>query len=194
MNTRNIHDKKSHSKSHDASEQVVDREKRSTLKTLSAATGVAATGVAATTSITGTAMADYSADALIAQMAEAMAESEPQISINIQMNRDGFEDWVLIENLTEEPLQLRSFAPRYVSYNQKVLDLDALLSRQQQSKKQLGISPSYAWTHSVRGATRTRHPLRPSSEPMLTADMNQSSRSLQLKARVDAEGAVHLVG
>ena len=180
MNTRNIHDKKSHSKSHDASEQVVDREKRSTLKTLSAATGVAATGVAATTSITGTAMADYSADALIAQMAEAMAESEPQISINIQMNREGFEDWVLIENLTEEPLQLRSFAPRYVSYNQKVLDLDALLSRQQQSKKQLQISPSYAWTHSVRGATRTRHPLRPLSEPMLTADMNQSSRSLQI--------------
>ena len=118
---------------------------------------------------------------------------EHQLTINIQMNKDGLEDWVLIENMTEAPIIMRSIEPRYVSYGEKVIDLRALLSRQQRGKNQLEIWPNYAWSHSVVGASRQKHPLRPTATTTYKAEMNQDSRSLQIKARADSKGRITLL-
>ena len=116
------------------------------------------------------------------------------LSLNVQLNRDDLEDWVLIENMTEQPVVVREFSPRYVTYNQRVLDLNALLSRQQAGKNQLEIWPNFAWTHSVRGASRAQHPMRPQTAGNCSGVMNKDTRSMQLALQVDRNGTARLTG
>lgn len=124
----------------------------------------------------------------------AAAPLAHHITINIQINRPDLDDWVLIENLTEHPLILREFAPRFCHYSNKVLDLNALLSRQQRGKQQLEIWPNHGWTHSTTGATRSQHPLRPNGADTWLCERIDSCRSLQLQAHVQASGQVILLG
>lgn len=125
------------------------------------------------------------------------------LTINININRDDLDDWVLIENLTEQPLVLQRFIPQWVSYNDWELDLNALLSRQQRGKDQLEIWPNYAWSHSVKGAVRkinTQTTLSPLSESV-TGNFDATgnlikmagNRSLQLPCCVGVDGIVRLI-
>ena len=106
---------------------------------------------------------------------------------------------MLIENLREKPLVLKQFAPQWLSYNEKLLDLNAMLSRQQQGRNQLEIWPNYAWNHSVRGAVRPVHGCK--ALPQTCFDAGQLSRaaiqsgyqSMQLPAHVDTKGVVRLL-
>ncbi len=111
------------------------------------------------------------------------------LTININSNRADLDDWVLIENLTEQPLTLSKFEPRYVFYNGKELDLDALLTRKQRGKHQLEVWPNHAWSHSVKGA------IRRTAEPteIESTEMTADHRSIQLPCRVNSNGVVHLI-
>ena len=120
------------------------------------------------------------------------------LSININMNRSDLPDWILIENLREQPLVLKQFAPRWLVYNQKLLDLNSMLSRQQRGRSQLEIWPSYAWNHSMRGAVRSLHECGELPQPCFDATqisnaVIQSVKSLQLQAHADAAGVVTLL-
>ena len=171
-----------------ASHKPHDSNKRNTLKTL----GVGA-GVAAATTATAT----LAAEALVNPVSSAVTSTKHtadavahQLTINVQLNRHDLDDWVLIENMTEAPLVAKSFNPRYVQYGNTVLDLNALLTRQQKGKKQLELWPSHAWTHSIRGATRAPHPLRPVNAQSVT--VNSDTRSIQIAAQIDNNGEVLL--
>ncbi len=121
----------------------------------------------------------------------------PDITINININRHDLVDWMMIENLREVPLVLKQFTPRWVAYNNRLLDLDAMLSRQQRGVNQLEIWPNYAWNHSLRGA------VRPMPGHAVTTDYYDARldaslataghRSLQLSCCVDAQGIVQLL-
>lgn len=165
-----------------------DSDKRKTLKTL----GVSA-GVAAASTATGT----VAAEALINPVPSAQGSAKHtdsaavhQLTINVQLNRHDLDDWVLLENMTEAPLVAKSFKPRYVQYGNTVLDLNALLMRQQKGKKQLELWPNHAWTHSTRGATRASHPLRPVDAQIVS--VNSDTRSIQIAAQIDNNGQVLL--
>jgi hypothetical protein len=162
-----------------------DLKKRKTLKTLGATVGAGTmAGFPAMSSATH--QLDGAAGA-----ASPAESTHHNLTINIQLNREDLDDWVLMENLTEQPLVVRAFEPRYVQYQNKVLDLHSLLSRQQRGKEQLEIWPNHAWTHSVRGATRAQHPLRSDSGACQVSDADQC-RSIQLAAFVHADGDVTL--
>jgi len=162
-----------------------DFKKRKTLKTLGAAAG--AGGMAAVSTASAAAPRTDATGAA----SQPTAAHDHNLTINIQLNRADLDDWVLMENLTEQPLMVRAFEPRYVQYLNKVLDLHSLLSRQQRGKEQLEIWPNYAWTHSVRGATRARHPLRSDAGSHHACDAD-NCRSIQLAAYVHADGHVTL--
>lgn len=165
-------------------EKRVDTAKRATLKTIGATTAsVVATGAVAGNAPGGTAI-NKSSSATVA------ATDTQHLSINIQKNRQDLDDWVLIENMTEAPLVARSFEPRYVHYGNTVLDLNALLTRQQKGKEQLELWPNHAWTHSTRGATRAPHALRPVDSQRVV--INSDTKSVQIAARVDKNGQVIL--
>jgi hypothetical protein len=173
----------------------IDNAKRKTLKTIGATTaGVAATstaGVMAGSTLDNALQNPLNSDKAESASMSAQANSVTQhVSINIQKNRQGLEDWVLIENMTEAPLVAKTFTPRYVQYDNTVLDLNALLTRQQKGKKQLELWPNHAWTHSTRGATRAPHTLRPVDAQ--TATVNRDTRSIQIGARIDSNGQVFL--
>jgi len=163
---------------------AVDSAKRATLKIMGVTAGVAATVASATLSAAPVSGVETIRDTPIADSESAAHH----LTINIQKNRDDIDDWVLIENMTEAPVLVRSFAQRYVRYDNTVLDLQALLSRQQKGKNQLEIWPNHAWSHSTRDATRTVHALRP--VVFHTVAMNQHSRSVQINATVTAAGEV----
>lgn len=122
----------------------------------------------------------------------------PDLTININLNRPDLPDWMLIENMREEPLVLTQFAPRWLVYNEKLLDLNAMLSRQQRGRNQLEIWPNYAWNHSVRGAVRSVHecgtlPQNCFDAGKLSSAVIQSGhQSLQLPAQV-SRGVVTLL-
>ena len=162
-----------------------DLSKRKTLKTMGATIGATSTA-----GISGAALASSQGDTHEDQT-QTLSPTDHNLTINIQLNREGLEDWVLMENLTEQPLIVSAFEPRYVQYNNKVLDLHSLLSRQQRGKEQLEIWPNHAWTHSVRGATRAQHPLRPASNAHKAHD-SDDCRSLQLAAFAHPNGHVTL--
>lgn len=122
----------------------------------------------------------------------------PDLTINININRDDLVDWIMIENLHEHPLVLKKFAPRWVVYNQRLLDLDAMLSRQQRGRNQLEIWPNYAWNHSVRGAVRALHECSDITGNCYDASRaaqaaTSTHRSLQLPCSVDSQGRVKLL-
>lgn len=122
----------------------------------------------------------------------------PDITINININRHDLVDWMMIENLHEVPIILKQFAPRWVAYNNLLLDLDAMLPRQQRGRNQLEIWPNYAWNHSARGALR---PLNECSgisgdcydASRAAAAANTGARSLQLPCCVNEQGVVTLL-
>ncbi len=109
------------------------------------------------------------------------------LTVNININREDLDDWVLIENLTEQPITLHRFKPRFVNYNDKELDLDALLSRQQRGKRSVEIWPNHAWSHSLKGATSG------DTSPTIKQADSRLVRSVQLPCYVDDDGIVHLI-
>jgi len=117
----------------------------------------------------------------------------PNLTINININRPDIDDWLLFENLTESPLIIRQFSPRFVAYNASMLDLNAMLARQQRGKRQLEIWPNHAWTHSVKGATSLRDidQLIDYSNTVMVPNM-PGHRSLQLACIVDKDGVVKI--
>jgi len=117
----------------------------------------------------------------------------PNLTINININRPDIDDWLLFENLTESPLIIRQFSPRFVAYNAAVLDMNAMLARQQRGKHQLEIWPNHAWTHSVKGATSKRDidQLIEYSNTVMVPNM-PGHRSLQLPCIVDKTGVVKI--
>ena len=123
----------------------------------------------------------------------------PNLAINININRSDLPDWMLIENLREAPLVLKQFAPQWLSYNDKLLDLNAMLSRQQRGREQLAIWPNYAWNHSVRGAVRSVHQCVTfpqacfDASQLSTAAIQSGYQSFQLSAHVDTNGVVRLL-
>ncbi len=167
-----------------------DKSKRDTLKKITATAGVVAASAMA-----APAVADHIAPtkATPAAAKQTTLDSPQQLTINIQMNREELDDWVLIENTTEQPLIVKSFQPRFIQYRNQVLDLNALLSRQQRGKNQLEIWPNQAWTHSVRNATRAAHPLRPAAAPLHVASMDTDVRSLQIGVQVAQDGKASLL-
>lgn len=169
---------------------IIDKAKRSTLKTIGATTASIA---AAAPSVGIAGNEPHTTSSPVASNANkftAATSGVQHLSINIQKNQTGLDDWVLIENMTEEPLVARCFEPRFVQYNNTVLDLNALLSRQQRGKEQLELWPNHAWTHSTRNATRGVHALRPAAEHIVKID--NETRSVQFGAQVDDKGRVCL--
>jgi len=117
----------------------------------------------------------------------------PNLTININVNRQDLDDWLLLENLTESPLLIRRFSPRFVAYNASVLDMNAMLNRQQRGIDQLEIWPNHAWTHSVKGATSKRDidQIFEYSNTIMIPNM-PDNRSLQLSCIVDQSGVVRI--
>lgn len=117
----------------------------------------------------------------------------PNLTINININRPDLSDWLLFENLTESPLLIRQFSPRFVAYNSHVLDMEAMLMRQQRGKNELEIWPNYAWTHSVKGAVSKRdiEQAIEYSNTVMIPNM-PDNHSLQLACVVDESGVVKI--
>ena len=117
----------------------------------------------------------------------------PNLTINININRPDLSDWLLFENLTESPLMIRQFSPRFVAYNSHVLDMEAMLARQQRGKNELEIWPNYAWTHSVKGAVSKRDidQTIEYSNTVMIPNM-PDNHSLQLACVVDESGVVKI--
>ena len=160
----------------------IDNAKRTTLKKLGATAGVAATASASAAIANAALTTNQSNNKPTARE----SSSAHHLTINLQKNRDDLDDWVLIENMTETPIVVQSFEPRFVQFDNTVLDLQALLSRQQKGKQQLEIWPSHAWTHSTKDAVRTTHALRPTASRAIV--MNKESRSAQIPVSVTADG------
>ena len=121
------------------------------------------------------------------------AHELPNLTINININRPDLVDWLLLENLTESPLMIRQFSPRFVAYNANILDMNAMLARQQRGKNQLEIWPNHAWTHSVKGATSKRDidQLIEYPNTLMVPNMPDNN-SLQLSCVVDQAGIVNI--
>ena len=191
-------DKSAPADSDSRSNMLVNNERRNCLKIMSGAVA----GAVSMHSLTGAAAPLESGSSIHQPVHAELPEPGqmiPNLTVNINFNRSDLPDWMLIENLREEPLVLKQFAPRWVEYKEHVLDLEAMLTRQQRGRKQLEIWPNHAWTHSLKGAVHALHDCGSIEGNCIDARQAGKAalfaghRSLQLSARVDSSGAVTLL-
>jgi len=131
-------------------ESSVDSRKRQTLKIIGGSAALAGS-VAATIVPQGVsaAMSDARSKSAV-KPAASNGYNNGLISINVMVSKSVSYDWILIENLSDNPVEVTRFTPGVIAYMGKRIDLNRLLSADKATGPLL-LHTDYAWSESLYG-------------------------------------------
>lgn len=121
----------------------VDYGKRRALKFIGGYTALA--GTVASTAMSQSVFATESTPTV-----DSEGHNSGRVSINIMTDKSMAYDWILMENLSNNPLEIKVFNPGLITYLGKQLDLNQLLSANA-TNGALQLHSDYAWSESLYG-------------------------------------------
>jgi len=124
----------------------VDFGKRRALKCIGGYTALAGTATSTLMS-PGVSAAEST---VISAGSEGNSSNNGRISINIMISKSMVYDWILMENLSDYPLEVKRFTPGVIVYLGKQLDLNQLPSANPTTGP-LKLHSDYAWSESLYG-------------------------------------------